>query len=203
MGWFRSAPSRDAQRQRVYKAERRFFGSPLAPKELSRRIEAVPDVQKYVDDLVRNPKFRARFTQTGITVHDGRGRRAAGGWVGNITLPSWARSVGVILHEVAHGLASNGHGGDFCRVFADLIEIVTDRHTAMLFEGTLRAFDCEIEAERPRKAVVIAACQRPKPLVVSHDGKTYHTHPDKLSARGGGEIIWNQVHSRTGVCRNC
>jgi hypothetical protein len=188
----------DYQRQRLYNSERRFVRWPQA-SILARRIEAVPDIQKYVDDLVKMPAFRARFTQTAITVHDGRRRRRAGGSVGNIWMPRWSRSVGVILHEVAHGLSEDGHGPDFCRAFVQLVEIATDRHTAMLFEGCLAAHDCEAAPERPPR-VKVAACERPKPLVVVQGVTTWHTHPDRIPHHGP---MWHQVHSRTGICSSC
>jgi putative metallohydrolase (TIGR04338 family) len=191
----------DIQRQRLYNAERRFTKWPQA-SALTQRIEAVPDIQKYVDDLVRRPEFRARWTQTGITVHDGRRRRRAGGSIGNIWMPRWSRSVGVILHEVAHGLADTfgyAHGPEFCRTFVQLVEVVADRHTAMLFEGCIVAHDCEVAAERPPR-VRVAACQREKPLTLTREGVVYHTHPDRLPAHGPQ---WEKVHSRTNICRFC
>jgi hypothetical protein len=189
---------KDYQRQRLYNAERKF-GRWFEGSPLTRRIEAVPDIQQYVDDLVRKPEFRARFTQTAITVHDGRRRRKAGGSIGNIWMPRWSRSVLIILHEVAHGLSEYNHGPHFCRALSALVEIESDRHTAMLFEGYLRGGDCEVAPERPLR-VKAAACERPKPLSVVQGGATWHTHPDTIPHSGP---MWHRVHSRTGICSSC
>ena len=190
----------DMQRQRVYDAERTFMGWQKG-SVLTKRIEEVPAIQTWVDDLIRNPEFRVRWTQTSVVVHDGRRRRRAGGSIGHIWMPRWSRSVGVILHEVAHGLSDNHHGAHFCRTFVQLIEIVTDRHTSMLFEGYLRGRDCEVAPERPPTRKAVAACQRVKPFTITSNGKVYHTHPDRMNTTYGP--TWEQVHSRTGICRFC
>ena len=54
-------------------------------------------------------------------VEDGRGRRHAAGSREVIKLPRWARTRPIVLHECAHGLAADGHGPDFARVYIDLL----------------------------------------------------------------------------------
>lgn len=54
-------------------------------------------------------------------VTDGRGRRHACGSREVIKLPRWARTVAVVLHECAHGLADDKHGPRFVGIYVELL----------------------------------------------------------------------------------
>lgn len=70
-------------------------------------------------------------------VTDGRGRRHACGSRQMIKLPRWARSVPIVLHECAHGLADDKHGPRFVAVYVDLLVAFAGFDRALLVE-TLR-----------------------------------------------------------------
>jgi len=147
----------DYQRQRVYNAEKAFVkwrGGVMA-----QRIEEVADIQKWVDQLMERPEFRRRWALRKIVVRDGRRRRRAGGWYGNITIPKWCRNVQHFLHEIAHALrmGDKGYAHDhyFCRDYIQLVQIATSRHEAMLFAGYLRGHDCDCEPENRGTRLVI------------------------------------------------
>lgn len=54
-------------------------------------------------------------------VKDGRAARRATGSSFQISLPRWARSPMIILHELAHAMSHDKHGPEFVRVFISLL----------------------------------------------------------------------------------
>ncbi|WP_159709790.1 TfoX/Sxy family DNA transformation protein [Geminicoccus flavidas] len=76
-------------------------------------------------------------------VEDGRGRRHAAGSREVIKLPRWARTRPVVLHECAHGLATDGHGPDFVRAYVELLVEFADFDRAML-EASLSAAGLQV-----------------------------------------------------------
>lgn len=65
-----------------------------------------------------------------VEVRDGRGALA---WANIIMLPKWARNERVILHELAHVIATErpAHGRQFARIFIDLLQrFHPQRHAA-------------------------------------------------------------------------
>jgi len=76
-------------------------------------------------------------------VEDGRGRRHAAGSRDVIKLPRWARTRPVVLHECAHGLATDGHGPDFVRAYVELLVEFAGSDRAML-EASLSAAGLQV-----------------------------------------------------------
>jgi len=109
---------RDQQRKRLYAAET------ILASVSRRRIETVPDLQAYVDELCHKPWFKHRWGSHQVVVKDGRGRRRASA-IGNvIKMPRHARFEWVVLHEVAHTLTPAPlawHGSYFANVYMELI----------------------------------------------------------------------------------
>ena len=73
--------------------------------------------------LATNACYRYRPTEPTPVITDGRGASAArahGEY--KISLPIWARTPAVVLHEVAHLLSPSGeaHGPEFVRMMCDL-----------------------------------------------------------------------------------
>lgn len=92
-------------------------------------------------------------------VHDGRGRRKAGGASWGVFLPRWSRSPMVVLHEVAHALtmtSTDWHGPEFATTCLEL------------WARSVPGFDKAAArkagiAQRPRRVhfAQVAACPRP------------------------------------------
>jgi hypothetical protein len=103
---------RDFQRSRLYRWENEHV-LPLdrqpIPLDACRALVAAVFVRRLGPDAA--PPL----------VEDGRGRRHAAGSRDVIKLPRWARTRPVVLHECAHGLATDGHGPDFVRVYVELL----------------------------------------------------------------------------------
>jgi putative metallohydrolase (TIGR04338 family) len=94
--------TRDTQRSRVYGAE--IHGEQIGGG-------SVPEVQAWVDQITGTSWWRARCRLGRVGVRDGRGRSNACAYYDHIRLPRWARTDGVVLHEVAHVLISQTLGG--------------------------------------------------------------------------------------------
>lgn len=109
---------RDSQRQKLYNAE-----GVLA--QFSRPLLTVPEIQAYVDNLVKQKWFRDRYGKRIIPVKDGRGTRNAYGWhSGPISMPRWSRQEYIVLHEVCHVVSSGfdaAHGPEFAGRFATIV----------------------------------------------------------------------------------
>jgi hypothetical protein len=94
-------------------------------------------------------------------VEDGRGRRHAAGSRTVIKLPRWARTRPIVLHECAHGLATDGHGPDFVRAYVELLVEFMGLERAVL-EDSLRADGVRVTP----LGQPIAAPATPKPAPV-------------------------------------
>lgn len=105
---------RDQQRKRVYEWENSFRGDDLMPLE---------DCAALIRKATKHYKLRMP------RVADGRGCRRAlyADYKYTITLPKWARSPEVTLHETAHLITGNlfrgapAHGREFVGVFMYLL----------------------------------------------------------------------------------
>ena len=109
---------RDQQRQKVYRWEREVWGR---DSNLVKKL-TLEECQKLVDLAYR--RYRPNALQT-PWVTDGRGtRRALAYGSYKISLPLWARTPGVVLHEVSHTLTNGdscaAHGPEFVRLMCDL-----------------------------------------------------------------------------------
>lgn len=121
---------RDSQRSKLYRAE-------SLAKIRGQEFPEVVDVEAYLTKCFSHRWFHRHYPEIRFfDVRDGRRRRAAGGrGVGatcRLWLPRWARSEGVILHELAHGVADitcdyqnnddmAPHGWQFAEIFLDLV----------------------------------------------------------------------------------
>lgn len=109
---------RDAQRSKVYAAERRAF------PDFERDMLTKEECKNFVDRLMESPWVVNRWGRRKVWVEFRESRRASGSPLGWIRLPSWARNPWVILHEIAHVVApaaDEGHGAEYCSVYLDLI----------------------------------------------------------------------------------
>lgn len=98
--------ARDSQRAKLYAAERCAFG-----EEWTEKIEDgdLAATVRYVRQVEASATWRKILAKSGLNpladgleIADGRGCRAARGSRARLTLPVWARTRPVILHEMAH-----------------------------------------------------------------------------------------------------
>ena len=142
---------RDSQRGKVYAAERGLRSG--------RRFETLAACQRYVDIIISGATYRQIVQEykgwsadSGVEVRPGRGARRAFQRRNTITLPRWARSELVILHELTHVATRDGpaHGWQFCDAFLRLV-------SAYMFPSDWRAMKASFKEHRvrfrkPRKA---------------------------------------------------
>jgi hypothetical protein len=97
---------RDSQRAKVYAAERAAFGAEWGEKIDDGSLEAVSRYVRQVEGSATWRKILKKSELTpidgGLRVKDGRGCRWARGFRDHVTLPIWARTRPVVLHEMAH-----------------------------------------------------------------------------------------------------
>lgn len=134
---------RDSSRERLYKAERRAFAGELwAPK-----ANPLPIVfcQQFVNRKILNSAwFQREFPHlTRITIRHGKGGGHAYVHEDAISLGVMARTVPVLLHEVAHIAAHERyrsqaapHGREFAWIYLELVKrfIGKDAHDRLRLE---------------------------------------------------------------------
>lgn len=116
-------PKRDSQKAKLYRAERRAFGAAFGEK-----LEdgSIPAVTRFVRRVEASKTWSKLLREAGkalfpIKVDDGRGCRIARGgyW---IRLPRWARTIPVILHEMAHvARPAANHNWPFAEAYVRLV----------------------------------------------------------------------------------
>jgi putative metallohydrolase (TIGR04338 family) len=128
---------RDTQRSRLYKAENAAFkGNPLGGK----RLETVPDIERFVQKVANRAPIKSRYPELArspIRVKDGRGRRRACGGYRSISIPLWARTEWIVLHELAHvatlrrhGETVAAHGREFVSCYLTLIYFILGKEAS-------------------------------------------------------------------------
>ena len=133
---------RDSQRSKVYAWERTQPWWQTAQRGGGYTEVASSAVRPLT--LGECERFLSRvLTKAGVdtvTLGDGRGARWARGGSWKITLPVWARTRPVMLHEAAHSIAvqrgvSDRHGPIFVRIYLDLLV----RHLHLSADELLRS----------------------------------------------------------------
>ena len=119
---------RDYQCSRLYRAEREVAAY------LRDSLPTVADIQRYVDEILRNPWMQLRFgssVRAPITVVGGRQRPAfAQTYYASISMPKWSRCKLIVIHEMCHILVDRyygqdctaGHGPEFATFELALVE---------------------------------------------------------------------------------
>ena len=155
---------RDSQRSKVYKAEHVVHGADF---------ETVEEIQTYVDKVLSRAWFVRRWPRVaanGITVEDGRGRRAAAAktrWGRLIvTMPKWSRYEEIILHEIAHHCsdAQHGtrevaaHGWEFAGTLVELVRYEMGKDEADEMKASFRKH--KVRWTEPTKRKPLSEAQR-------------------------------------------
>lgn len=139
--------ARDNQKKRLYTAEDALpsFASKAADRLLKngKKVESTGNLsieacQAYVDHLASSAWFQSRWGRRQFTVRHKTYGRATGGW-NRVTLPPWARTEHIILHEVAHSLVPHDaadHGPEFAATLLTLVRYAMGaEHAATLRES--------------------------------------------------------------------
>lgn len=96
---------------------------------VERKFASVDSIQQYVNKVLTLPSVKEQFPRAlyAVRVRARKGTRFAHYCTGEIAIPMhgsrWACREIVILHEMAHHLARDGHGPKFRRAFCKLIEV--------------------------------------------------------------------------------
>jgi putative metallohydrolase (TIGR04338 family) len=117
---------RDTQKSKVYAAEAKFRSMNFEPQILvDAKFSSIWECQNYVNRILDQKWFRARFGERQIVVDYGRNGGTAYG-SRRITLGVWARQPIIILHEIAHCVAPYQvrHGAEFAGIYLFLIKQV-------------------------------------------------------------------------------
>ena len=184
---------RDNQRKRVYDWERAQF--------LEFHGWAAPGVKVVPMTLRECVRLAKRaFVHYGVRapgIRDGRGCRSARGGRYSLTLPVWARTPRIVLHECAHGIQEafhrsiwwkaregrgprdwSAHGAVFARIFLDLLaryagDDRTATRQAMRARRIRVAAAGEFKPIRLREVLRPRRAAQPKPavVVVESEGK--------------------------------
>lgn len=172
---------RDSQRSRLYKADDVL-------KPFAKPLLTVKDMERFVRRVWSSNRLHKKYRVGSRlpVVKDGRGRRNAGGWSGGITMPLWARSTNVALHELAHtitqrhyGYTVAAHGWQYCGVFLQLVRWFIGKEAHDAFKLSMKQNKVRFTAPRQRKPitaeqreVLIArmalarAARKPKPSTI-------------------------------------
>lgn len=161
---------RDSQRSKLYKAEDQCWpGHKNAKHNMS-----LEDVKGIVRGITTSPWWKERVgeSQWDITVDDGRGHRSAMAYYRRITMPRFARSMSIILHELTHILTKKGpsHGREYAKNYLAMVERWMGPLEAARLRECFRAnhvhwhpkrqlTDAQRQALRDR----FAACRKEKP----------------------------------------
>jgi len=109
MPWLKKPKPRDVQRRYLYHAEHQVSAY------LRDMLPTIPDIEKYVDDMLACRWLQVHFAEKvldPITVLNGRQNRIPYARGSVISMPHWARSKFVVIHEVCHVLCNRHYGAD-------------------------------------------------------------------------------------------
>lgn len=151
----RTSRLRDSQRQKVYDAERIL-------ESYSQRVETVPEIEAYLKYIWSLKRVRDAFpagTNYGPPrVKDGRRCRRAKGGASDITMPRWARTQYIVVHEVSHSIQVRTygrrldmawHGWQFCDIYLRLVLYVMGREAHDALKASFKA--ARVKFRQPRK----------------------------------------------------
>jgi hypothetical protein len=125
---------------------------------------SIEDCQRYIDHVVRTAWFQRRFGQrTFIAVWKASGKATAS-TNGRIALPPWSRTEGVILHEMAHMLRTEGawHGEQFAAILLTLVRHQMGSEKAAALRASFREHRVKVKTSAVPKPTlpVVSATER-------------------------------------------
>lgn len=145
---------RDTQRSRVYKSERKVL-------HFAKPLREVKDIERFIKKQLKRKAITRRYPDATreVLVHDGGGKRNAsayGGW--KISIPLWARSDLIVIHELAHivahrhyrGSSIASHGWQFCAIYLDLVRFIMGREAHDALKASFKAHKVRFTQPRTR-----------------------------------------------------
>lgn len=154
----RKAKVRDTQRSKLYKAERVLDA-------FKTETPTVAHVEKLVARVLASKRVRAKYPpRTGsVAVKDGRGRRRACSSFGAISIPRWSRKDWIVLHEMAHELASHmagraAHGWEFAECYLYLVKLFMGREAHDALKASFK--EHRVRYTKPRKGRTLSPEER-------------------------------------------
>lgn len=122
--------TRDFQRQRLYNAERGLM------EHNKYQFNTTQDAEKWIKEKII-PILKEDYGISSVKVKDGRGRQSACAYYDRrtISLPRWARTEYVIIHEVAHLPIPDKHGPMFCALYLRLVREIMGAEAAECLEA--------------------------------------------------------------------
>jgi putative metallohydrolase (TIGR04338 family) len=131
----------DPQAKRLYKAEDRV----ICKDGPSPHLRSIDQCVAWIEIILNEPWFKRNFKVREVEIIPGRGQRNAvcrrkGAERCQITLPRWARTYEVLLHELAHACCQKrpGHGPEFAGTYIYLVEQVMGRQMAKQLRAQFR-----------------------------------------------------------------
>lgn len=149
---------RDTQRSRLYVAD-----DVLRPRATP--LPEIADMERFVRKVWKSKRLAADYPKAFDQnrwklpkVKDGRGRTAAGGWYGGITMPKWSRKTDVVIHELAHCITERefgshvaGHGWQFCSVYLRMVSVLMGREAHDELKASFKAHRVKFRAPRAKR----------------------------------------------------
>ena len=145
--------TRDMQKAKLYRAERRAFGIDQF------LIGSMPlaECEAFIRKVCDSAWFQSHYGRMEPRIKDGRGTSIARGSPDAINLPRWARNRAVILHEIAHGATRlvhgssvAGHGWEFASTYLALVQHVLGKDMARRLAAEFKKEHVRTAAKRTR-----------------------------------------------------
>lgn len=152
---------RDTQRAKLYRAEREALpGFQALPGQEPSVEECSTFVKKVWGSAWTKKHFRRAYAFPVPWIKDGRGTTWARGSLHHLSLPLWARTKPVMLHEIAHSLTiaseTPAHGPRFAACFLALVRHFLGAEKAALFKAAFRKHHVRTRPKRKMSPAVLA-----------------------------------------------
>jgi putative metallohydrolase (TIGR04338 family) len=163
------ARPRDAQRQRLYRAEWEFRGKNNDGPHAGRIFTSIAEVQAYTDRLLAEKWFQRRWCTPKRIDIEAKHHGAATAWPsrGLISMPKWAWCEQILLHEIAHCITDRYyvgfdrvaiHGREFAAINLELVGHKQGKAAAEALKVLYRKH--KVKFTKPRAKRVLTEEQR-------------------------------------------
>lgn len=146
---------RDSQRSKVYKADKSL-------DQFSTKYDNLIACTHLVKRVWRMQRFKSAFPEAArlsppSVIHRCLYRRTAWGGFWAINLPEWARTTGIVVHELAHTICARqyrheghpAHGWQFCEIYLKLTLYVMGREAHDALKAAFK--ENRVKYRPPRK----------------------------------------------------
>jgi putative metallohydrolase (TIGR04338 family) len=145
---------RDSQKQKLYDAE---SVAKFHLNDIRTKFSSIEEIQKFVNELLSSAWIKKRFGDNKCEVRAARkNQHDAYARMSYISLPKWAWTKMVVLHEVTHILTryyEGSHGRYFARAFLEIIEHVLGHAARIVLKKQYRVYNVK---HNPNKLITEA-----------------------------------------------